>query len=197
MAPQNSTDVMTTTQQRGRRIERHRRRFATLAPHLAAGYPDLPDWSDHTLYPVRADPRQTSHRSDPAAEAEATALLDRWMDAWNAHDIQAWVDTFNFPSARVDNKGGATLISKESINTAVDADGRSEMFKSLAARTGWHHSSWDRRTVIWSEPHRCCFDTCFSRYRANGTLIGVYESIYIVTKDETGHWGVKSRCSTA
>jgi hypothetical protein len=51
--------------------------------------------------------------------------------------------------------------------------------------------------VIWSEPGRCCFDTCFSRYAEDGALIGVYESIYIVTKDAAGHWGVKSRCSTA
>ena len=172
-------------------------RLAVISSQLAAGYSHLPDWSEHTLYPVRPDRRQTSHRSDPAAEAEATALLDRWMDAWNAHDIRAWMDTFNFPSARVDNKGNAILITKDSINATVDRDGASEMFKALAARTGWHHSSWDRRLVIWSEPQRCCFDTCFSRYEADGTLIGVYESIYIVTKDETGHWGVKSRCSTA
>lgn len=175
----------------------YRRRMALLSSQLAAGNPDLPDWSDHTLYPVRPDPRQTSHRSDPQAEAEATALLDRWMDAWNARNMQAWMDTFNFPSARIDNKGNAVLITEGSMNTGVDGNGESEMFKAMAAHTGWHHSSWDRRLVIWSEPHRCCFDTCFSRYEEDGTLIGVYESIYIVTKDEVGHWGVKSRCSTA
>ena len=119
------------------------------------------------------------------------------MDAWNARDMQAWMDTFNFPSARIDNKGNAVLITEGTMNTDVDGDGESEMFKAMAARTGGHHSSWDRRLVIWSEPHRCCFDTCFSRYEEDGTLIGVYESIYIVTKDEVGHWGVKSRCSTA
>jgi hypothetical protein len=70
-------------------VPRHHRRLAALASQVAAGSPALPAWSDHTLYPVRPDPRQTSHRSDPAAEAEATALLDRWMTAWNARDMAA------------------------------------------------------------------------------------------------------------
>ena len=39
--------------------QRRRRRLATLASQLAAGYSHLPDWTDHELYPVRADPRQT------------------------------------------------------------------------------------------------------------------------------------------
>jgi hypothetical protein len=38
---------------------RRRRRLATLASQLTAGYSHLPDWTDHELYPVRADPRQT------------------------------------------------------------------------------------------------------------------------------------------
>ena len=39
------------------------------------------------------------------------ALLDRWMDAWNARDVQRWSTTFNFPSARIDSKGAAVLIT--------------------------------------------------------------------------------------
>jgi len=35
---------------------------------------------------------------------------------------------------------------------------------------------------------------CFARYRANGSLIGRFDSIYVVTR-EGGHWGVKARSS--
>ncbi len=72
-----------------------------------------------------------------------------------------------------------------------------KVYKWLVERDGWHHSSWDRRTVIWSEPDKVHFDCCFTRYRADGSIIGVYESIYIVTKDEGGHWGVALRSSSA
>ena len=82
------------------------RRLRALSSQLvasspAAGYDELPDWHDPRRYPVAADPAQTSHRSDAAAEAEAMAVLDRWMDAWNAKDLAKWNDCFNFPSLRI------------------------------------------------------------------------------------------------
>ena len=82
------------------------RRLRALSSQLvasspAAGYDELPDWHDPQRYPVAADPAQTSHRSDAAAEAEAMAVLDRWMDAWNAKDLAKWNDCFNFPSLRI------------------------------------------------------------------------------------------------
>ena len=72
-----------------------------------------------------------------------------------------------------------------------------KMFERMMERTSWHHSAWDRRVVVWSVEDRVVFDTCFSRYTETGELIGVYESVYIVTRDDSGHWGVKFRNSTA
>ncbi len=40
------------------------------------------------------------------------------------------------------------------------------------------------------------FDTRFARYRADGSLIGHFDSIYVVTLED-GHWGVKARSSFA
>ena len=80
------------------------RRLRALSSQLASpagGYDELPDWHDPQRYPVAADPAQTSHRSDASAEAEAMAVLDRWMDAWNAKDLARWNDCFNFPSLRI------------------------------------------------------------------------------------------------
>ena len=39
-------------------------------------------------------------------------------------------------------------------------------------------------------------DTRFVRYRADGSVIGGPDSIYVVTC-ENGHWGVKARSSFA
>jgi len=39
-------------------------------------------------------------------------------------------------------------------------------------------------------------DTKFSRYREDGSLIGSFDSLYIVTKED-GRWGVKLRSSFA
>jgi hypothetical protein len=35
------------------------------------------------------------------------------------------------------------------------------------------------------------FDTRFTRYRADGSVIGGFNSIYVVTRED-GHWGVKA-----
>jgi hypothetical protein len=36
----------------------------------------------------------------------------------------------------------------------------------------------------------------FSRFRGDGSLIGAFETIYIVTRQE-GHWGIQARSSFA
>jgi hypothetical protein len=64
------------------------------------------------------------------------------------------------------------------------------------AKDGWHHSKWDRRRIIHTSDNKVHVDTKFTRYREDGTKIGSYESLYIVTK-ENGQWGVKMRSSFA
>jgi hypothetical protein len=39
-------------------------------------------------------------------------------------------------------------------------------------------------------------DTRFTRYRKDGTVIGGFDSVYVITR-EAGHWGVKIRSSYA
>lgn len=45
-------------------------------------------------------------------------------------------------------------------------------------------------------PDKVHFDVQFTRYRADGTVIGAYKSLWIVTRIE-GHWGVQARSSYA
>jgi hypothetical protein len=39
-------------------------------------------------------------------------------------------------------------------------------------------------------------DTLFTRYRTDGSVIGSFESLYVVTKEQ-GRWGIKLRSSMA
>ena len=64
------------------------------------------------------------------------------------------------------------------------------------ADSGWHHSKWDHRRIIHATADKVHVDTKFTRYRADGSRIGSYESLYVLTK-ENGHWGVKLRSSFA
>jgi len=129
--------------------------------------------------------------TDHAAEvrdaiAGAEACLDAFMAAFNARDLAAWEKTFNFPSVRL--ASGTMVIIEPGYH-------RPEMF-GQGALTDWDHSAWERRLVIHAGPDKVHFDTRFTRYRADGSIIGGFDSIYVVTL-ENGHWGVKARSSYA
>ena len=121
-----------------------------------------------------------------AAIAAAEAVLDAFMAAFNARDIEAWQQTFNFPSVRLASN---TL-------TIIDADYHQPEMFGRGALTEWRHSAWARREVIHAGPDKVHFDTRFTRYRADGSVIGGFDSIYVITCED-GHWGVKARSSYA
>lgn len=112
--------------------------------------------------------------------------LDDFMAAFNARDLAAWERTFNFPSVRLASN---TLVVIE------PGYHRPEMF-ARGALADWDRSGWDRREVIHAGEDKVHFDTRFTRYRADGAMIGGYDSIYVVTRED-GHWGVKCRSSFA
>jgi len=127
-------------------------------------------------------------RTDLAPEAAAMKLLDEYMAKWNSKDVTAWERTFHFPHYR--------LASGKM--TALERPGQQDearLWQTMAA-SGWHHSKWDRRRIVHTSADKIHVDTKFTRYRADGSRIGSYESLYILTK-EAGRWGVKLRSSFA
>ena len=121
-----------------------------------------------------------------AAIAAAMQCLDDFMAAFNARDIAAWDRTFNFPSVRLASN---TLVILQA------GDHQPGMFER-GALSDWDHSAWERRAVIHAGADKVHIDTRFTRYRADGSMIGGFDSIYVVTC-ENGHWGVKGRSSFA
>ena len=113
--------------------------------------------------------------------------LDDFMTTWNARDLAAHAATFNYPSVRI--ASGKIRM----IDTA--ASHHPQMFERMVA-SGWHHSAWLRRNIIHSSDDKVHFDTRFGRYRDDDSVIGEYDSIYIVSKQD-GHWGVQARSSFA
>jgi hypothetical protein len=122
-----------------------------------------------------------------AAEIEAAmGVLDAFMTAFNARDSEAFEATFNFPSYR--------LASNRMVELQKGFH-RPETF-SVGHFEGWDHSEWERRNVIHAGPDKVHVDTRFARYRRDGSVIGGFDSIYVITLQD-GHWGVKVRSSFA
>ena len=120
-------------------------------------------------------------------EAEVMKVLDDYMSAWNRKDLAAWERTFHFPHYRLAS-GRMNVLDRPGMQDA------SKVWAS--AGSDWHHSKWDRRRIIHASAEKVHVDTKFSRYREDGSLIGSFDSLYIVTKED-GRWGVKLRSSFA
>jgi hypothetical protein len=133
-------------------------------------------------------PQATPERVDPALESAAMKLLDEYMAAWNSKDVTAWERTFHFPHYRL----------ASDMMTVLERAGQQDearLWQRMAA-SGWHHSEWDRRRIVHASADKIHVDTKFTRYRTDGSSIGSYESLYILTKED-GRWGVKLRSSFA
>jgi hypothetical protein len=131
------------------------------------------------------EPMAKDHLDAEAVRA-AQGVLDAFMTAFNARDIPAFEATFNFPSVRLASQGLVIINA---------GDMTSERF-TTGALADWDHSAWDRREIIHAGPDKVHIDTRFTRYRKDGSVIGGFDSIYVVTRQD-GHWGVKIRSSFA
>ena len=118
--------------------------------------------------------------------AAAQERLNAFMTAFNARDVTAYEATFNFPHVRFAS-GQVTIINP--------GFHKPDMF-TTGALSDWDHSAWLRREVIHAGPDKVHIDTRFARYRKDGSLIGAFDSIYIVTR-VNGRWGIQGRSSFA
>jgi hypothetical protein len=99
----------------------------------------------------------------------------------------AWERTFHFPHYRLAS-GGMTVLERPGQQTV-------EQIRN-ALGPGWDHSAWSRVRIIHASSDKVHVDTLFTRYRKDGSVIGGFESLYIVTKEQ-GRWGVTLRSSMA
>jgi hypothetical protein len=124
-----------------------------------------------------------------AAIIGARAALDGFMEAFNREDADAirsrW---FHFPHVRF-HSGKVTVM-------AAPSDYHNLVWARGGQSAGWGRSVWDYQEVIDAGPEKVHFRVQFTRYRADGTPIGSYRSLYIVTLQDN-RWGITARSSWA
>ncbi len=120
------------------------------------------------------------------AVAAATAVLDRHMSALNAGDAPALAATLHFPHYRF--TGGQMKIWEGPDSYLADFRAR--------AGDGWHHSTWDFVRPVAAGPDKVHLDVQFTRYRVDGSAMGSFRSLWVVTLRE-GIWGAQLRSSYA
>lgn len=124
-----------------------------------------------------------------AEQREARTALDGFMEAFNAEDAEAirtrW---YHFPHVRF-HSGKVTVMERpEDFHALVwDRKGQS---------TDWARTAWDYVELIDDGPDKAHFRVQFTRFRADGSAIGSYKSLYIVTFKD-GRWAIQARSSWA
>jgi len=124
------------------------------------------------------------------SEENAVKAAIGYMDAFNKADVRKTSTFINYPHARVGAQG--RLVVGESASTMMPE----EFFDTFRKNYGWNHSCWDSREVIQSIENKVHLKVMFSRYRADGSKIGTFPSIWIMTNQDN-HWGIKMRSSFA
>ena len=108
------------------------------------------------------------------------------MAALNAYDAKAMDAELHFPHVRL--AGGKLVTYEKPGSNPMD------LFEKLRREEGWHHSAWNRREVVQRSSSKVHMAVNYTRYRSDGSVIGHYDSLYVlVLKD--GRWGVQARSS--
>lgn len=117
---------------------------------------------------------------------EARAALDRHMSALNERNRTGLAAALHFPHFRL--TGGRMKVWDRPDTYLDDFYAR--------AGDGWHHSAWDFVTPIAAGPDKVHLDVQFTRYRADGSSMGSFRSLWVVT-NVNGIWATQLRSSYA
>jgi len=115
----------------------------------------------------------------------ALACLDAYLKTFNERDDAGFDATFNFPTYR--------LAAGE---VTVQPAGQTNFDAFRQTKPDWAYSEWASRKIIQAGPDKVHIAATLARYRADGTLVTAFDSLYVITRQD-GHWGIKIRSSYA
>ncbi len=118
--------------------------------------------------------------------AACIATLDRFMAALNAYDAAAMDAAMHFPHIRI--AGGTVKVYDKPGSNPMD------LFDKLKKEDNWSRSAWNERKIVQGSESKMHMALTYTRYRADGSTLGVYESLYVLTLIE-GRWGIQARSS--
>lgn len=121
--------------------------------------------------------------------AKARAALDGFMAAFNAEDAEAirnrW---YHFPHVRF-HSGQVTVMERRE-------DFRALVWERTGQSEDWARTAWDYVELVDIGAGKAHFRVQFTRFRADGSAIASYKSLYIVTLKD-GRWAIQGRSSWA
>lgn len=119
-------------------------------------------------------------------EADALAAFERYIAALNRRDLDGVRAAFNFPNV--------LFAAGQVVHYPTATDLSFAAFDARVATQNWGRSSWDGHRLVLAGPDKLHIDVWFTRWRADGTAIGVHHSLYILTRNGAT-WGIQALSS--
>ena len=119
-------------------------------------------------------------------ETRCQQILALWMAALNRYDATAMDALMRFPHVRL--SAGKVTVYDTPGNNPMD------LFDRLRQQDGWHHSAWNETKLVQSSPTKAHYAVRYTRYREDGSVIGVYDSLYVFTALDSD-WRIQCRSS--
>jgi hypothetical protein len=119
-------------------------------------------------------------------ETRCQQILVLWMAALNRYDATAMDALMRFPYFRL-SAGKVTVYDTPGNNPM-------NLFDRLRQQDGWHHSAWNETKLVQSSPTKAHYAVRYTRYREDGSIIGIYDSLYVFTALD-GDWRIQCRSS--
>lgn len=123
---------------------------------------------------------------DSETRAACLACLDRFMAAVNAHDPIAMEREMHFPHARI---AVGTIVTY-----CAPGSNPLDLFERLQREDGWHRSEWIGKEIVQGDGNKVHVAVRYRRLRRDGSVIGNYDSLYILTHLQD-RWGIQARSS--
>lgn len=118
--------------------------------------------------------------------SECMRVLDEFMAALNAYDAAAMDRVMHFPHVRI--AGGTVTVYDRPGSNPMD------LFEKLRKENNWKWSRWEKRDLVQFNATKAHYALSYTRFRTDGSVIGLYESLYVLTKS-VGGWGIQARSS--
>ena len=115
------------------------------------------------------------------SEEKARKAIENYMEAFNAQDLTAMLDSLNFPFSWLINN---------TVRPVQEASEFRSPTKYLIEEEGWHHTVLDLAEPVQVWDTKAHFKVEYSRFKADGTKYLTHEALWIVTTDD-GHWGIQ------
>jgi hypothetical protein len=115
-------------------------------------------------------------KSNPELHHACMAVLDGFMIGLNHYDAQAMDSAMHFPHVR------------------FAGDNPMDLFERLRREDDWKYSRWVSRELVQCSDIKAHYALSYTRFRSDDSVIGVYESLYVLTKVD-GSWGIQMRSS--